>query len=146
MLAVRTASRAVSKIKSRFSVLRSEKYDFPWPEDGSPMESVDYELTVNKFRRRSIKSLKMDPKCDLQKIPGVGGNIAQDLRDIGIRSVADLKGKDPEKLYEQSNRFAGATQDRCLLYVFREAVYFAETDNPNPEKLKWWNWKDKKQI
>jgi len=136
-------SLAVSKIKSRFSALRSEKYDFLWPEDGSQMESVDFELAVNKFRRRSMESLKIDPDCDLQKIPGVGKSIAQDLRDIGIRSVTDLKGKDPEKLYEQSNRFAGATQDRCLLYVFREAVYFAETDNPDPEKLKWWNWKDK---
>jgi len=37
---------------------------------------------------------------------------------------------------KQSNRFAGVTQDRCLLYVFRCAVYFAETENPEPEKLK----------
>jgi len=28
-----------------------------------------------------------------------------------------------------------------LLYVFRCAVYFAENKNPDPEKLKWWNWK-----
>jgi hypothetical protein len=34
-------------------------------------------------------------------------------------------------------------QDRCLLYVFRGAVYFAETDEDKREreKLKWWNWK-----
>jgi hypothetical protein len=25
----------------------------------------------------------------------------------------------------------------------RCAVYFAKTKNPDPEKLKWWNWKDK---
>jgi len=66
------------------------------------------------------------------------------LQNIGIHSIATLKGKNPEKLYEQSNRFAGVTQDRCLLYVFRCAVYFAGTDNPEPAKLKWWNWKDKK--
>ncbi|MFZ3074412.1 MAG: DUF4332 domain-containing protein [Minisyncoccales bacterium] len=94
-------------------------------------------------RTKDFKHLDMDQNCDLQKIPGVGKSIAQDLRDIGIRSVADLKGKNPEKLYEKSNRFAGVTQDRCLLYVFREAVYFAQTFNPDPEKLKWWNWKDK---
>lgn len=135
-------SLAISKIKSRFSVLRSEKYDFLWPEDGSRMDSIDSELMVKKFRRRSTKSLQMDPKCDLQKIPGVGRSIAQDLRDIGVGSIADLKGKDPKKLYEKSNRFAGVVQDRCLLYVFRAAVYFAETDNPDPEKLKWRNWKD----
>jgi len=37
-------------------------------------------------------------------------------------------------------------QDRCILYVFRCAVYFAETpaNEQNSEKLKWWNWKDQK--
>ncbi|WP_177734368.1 MULTISPECIES: helix-hairpin-helix domain-containing protein [Flavobacterium] len=36
--------------------------------------------------------------------------------------------------------------ERCLLYVFRCAVYFAETpmNRQDSEKLKWWNWKDKK--
>jgi hypothetical protein len=85
-----------------------------------------------------------NPQKELQQIPGVGKSIAEDLRNIGINSVADLKGKDPEKLYEMSNHFEGSIQDRCLLYVYREAVYFAENPNPDPEKLKWWNWKDKK--
>lgn len=87
----------------------------------------------------------MNFKSDLQKIPGVGKSISKNLRNIGIQSVADLKGKDPEKLYEKSNKFEGVAQDRCLLYVFREAVYFAEHKNPDSEKLKWWNWKDKNQ-
>jgi len=79
---------------------------------------------------------------DLETIPGVGKSIAEDLRNIGIQCVADLKGKNPEKLYELSNQFEGTVQDRCLLYVFRGAVYFAEHTRHNPEKLKWWNWKD----
>ncbi len=79
---------------------------------------------------------------DLQVIPGVGKSIARDLEEIGIRSVADLKGKNPEELYEKSNRLRGKIQDRCLLYVFREAVYFAENEERDPERLKWWNWKD----
>jgi len=79
-------------------------------------------------------------------IPGVGKSIAMDLYHIGIRQVNDLVGKDPHTLYDQSNRFAGCVQDRCLLYVFRCAVYFAETpaDKRDSEKLKWWNWKDGK--
>ena len=80
---------------------------------------------------------------ELRIIPGVGVSIANDLYDIGIRSLADLKGKDPELLYHQSNKYSGAVQDRCLLYVFRCAVYFAETPKgqQKPDKLKWWNWK-----
>ncbi|HRP30742.1 MAG TPA: helix-hairpin-helix domain-containing protein [Agriterribacter sp.] len=81
----------------------------------------------------------------LTTIPGVGKSIATDLYNIGIRDIYDLKGKDPEVLYNNSNLIAGCVQDRCLLYVFRCAVYFAETppDKQDPEKRKWWNWKDK---
>ena len=83
---------------------------------------------------------------ELTQIPGVGRSIANDLYNIGIKHIDDLKGKDPELLYDQSNRFAGCIQDRCLLYVFKCAVYYAETPvkKQDKEKLKWWNWKDKK--
>jgi len=35
-------------------------------------------------------------KDDLEIIPGIGKSIAKDLRNIGIQTIADLKGKDPE--------------------------------------------------
>ena len=79
---------------------------------------------------------------DLQSIPGVGPSIASDLRVIGIRRVADLRGRDPEQLYARSNALRGVQQDRCLLYVFRCAVYFATVAKPRPDRLKWWAWKD----
>jgi hypothetical protein len=83
---------------------------------------------------------------DLMSIPGVGKSIAYDLLHIGIKQVSDLKNKDPQELYDASNKYAGAVQDRCLLYVFRCAVYFASTpaQRQTKEKLKWWYWKDKK--
>lgn len=77
---------------------------------------------------------------DLISIPGVGKSISQDLQEIGINSVEDLKGKDPEALFDLSNKKVGVIQDRCLLYTFRCAVYFAGGGR-EPEKLKWWNWK-----
>lgn len=82
----------------------------------------------------------------LTSIPGVGKSIAKDLWNIGITKVSDLKGQSPEWIYEQSNKQVGVVQDRCLLYVFRCAVYYAETDEEHrdKEKLKWWNWKDKR--
>ncbi len=79
---------------------------------------------------------------ELKIIPGVGKSIANDLYSIGIRSVAGLRGKDPEKLYQHSNRLAGVVQDRCLLYVFHCAVYYASHTTHNPELLDWWKWKD----
>lgn len=90
----------------------------------------------------------MAGKKDMQSltiIPGVGKSIARDLWNVGIRKVSDLAGQDPEALYELSNKFCGTVQDRCLLYTFRCAVYYAGTPEKkqDPEKLKWWNWKDK---
>ena len=80
----------------------------------------------------------------LTEIPGVGNSIANDLWNIGITSVGELKGRDPQELYDLSNKFAGVVQDPCLLYTFRCAVYYASTDKKkqDPEKLKWWNWKE----
>ncbi len=82
----------------------------------------------------------------LMLIPGVGKSIAMDLYKLGIRQLDDLKGKNPNQLYEQSNRLAKTVQDPCLLYTFRCAVYFAETEVhlQEPVKLKWWYWKDGK--
>jgi hypothetical protein len=84
------------------------------------------------------------PVDELQTIPGVGPSIAADLRRIGISRVAQLRNADPRRLYERSNAKAGVVQDRCLLYVFRCATYYASRPVHEPEKLKWWNWKDRR--
>jgi len=81
---------------------------------------------------------------DLQVIPGVGPSLARDLRDLGVGSVAALRRRNPERLYAALNRLRGSRQDPCVRYVFRCAVYFARTSTPQPELLKWWNWKDRK--
>jgi hypothetical protein len=80
--------------------------------------------------------------ADLETIPGVGPNIASDLRDLGFFSVEDLAGADAEKMYRDLVSFRGAAVDRCVLYVFRCAVYYAGAKKHDPELLKWWNWKD----
>jgi len=79
---------------------------------------------------------------DFRRIPGVGKAIAVDLWDLGLRSVDDLRGQSPDDLYARLEVLAGQHVDRCMLYVLRCAVYFAETAQPDPERLKWWNWKD----
>ena len=80
---------------------------------------------------------------DLQTIPGIGPSMAQDLRDLGIYSVADLSGHDPELMYKRLCQMHGMHIDRCVLYVFRCAVYFATQEEHEPELLKRWNWVDK---
>jgi len=94
---------------------------------------------VKEFPSPKVSALK-----ELQKIPGVGKSIANDLWNIGITSIIDLIDRDPEKLYNESNKLVGVLQDRCLLYVFRCAVYFASNEKHEKSKLLWWNWTDEK--
>ena len=81
-------------------------------------------------------------KTELQTIPGVGKKTEQDLIRLGYTTIESLKGQNPEEIYRKDCETRGFLIDRCQLYVYRCAVYFAETKNPEPEKLKWWNWKD----
>ena len=80
---------------------------------------------------------------ELTLIPGVGRDIADDLIEMGITRVGQLKNKDPEKLYSKSNREKGVVQDKLVLYTFRCAVYFASNEKHEEEKLKAKYWKDK---
>ena len=84
-----------------------------------------------------------DTLRELRRIPGVGPAVAGDLVRLGIRRVADLRGRDPEELYERLCEDQGVRVDRCMLYTFRCAVYFASEPDPEPELLLWWSWKDR---
>lgn len=79
---------------------------------------------------------------EFKRIPGVGDKVAQDLWNLGYRSVPELSNQDPEIMYRRLCEHQGAHVDRCMLYVFRCAVYFASNEEHDPELLKWWNWKD----
>ena len=79
---------------------------------------------------------------DLQTLPGVGPSIARDFRSLGIREVKDLRGKNPEKLYLKMEKLQGRHIDRCVLYPFRGAIYFAEHPNA-PRTRNWWHFADK---
>jgi hypothetical protein len=79
---------------------------------------------------------------ELRTIPGVGKSISIDLWNLGIRSVNDLRKKNPERLYDRHCKQKKMIVDRCMLYVLRCAVYYASEKKPKPELLLWWNWKD----
>jgi len=78
----------------------------------------------------------------LQSLAGIGPSLATDLRDLGYREPADLRGEDPERMYRDLIALRGTPIDRCVLYVFRCAVHQAEAPDGDPELRKWWRWKD----
>jgi len=80
---------------------------------------------------------------ELQTIPGIGPSMSQDLRDLGFYKIEDLVGQDPERMFKRLRLMHDINMDRCVLYVFRCAVYYATEQRHEPELLKWWNWKDR---
>ena len=101
------------------------------------------ERKVKSLKAGQMELFEREKVEDLQRIPGIGANMEQHLNNIGIRCVADLKGRDPEELYHLDCLKKGFQDDKCVLYVFRCAVYYAEHEQPDPKKLKWWYWKDR---
>lgn len=81
-------------------------------------------------------------RSPLEIIPGVGVATVEDLNRLGIFEVEQLKSQDPQRMYDDISALDGVKHDRCVLYVFRCAVYYASHRKHDPEKLKWWNWKD----
>jgi hypothetical protein len=78
---------------------------------------------------------------ELQTISGIGKACALDLWNIGIRSIKELKDKNPAVLYDKLNTSSGVKHDICMLYTFRCAVYFVSEKHHDKQKLNWWYWK-----
>ena len=57
--------------------------------------------------------------------------------------MADFERRDPEQLYQRLCVLQGEPVDRCVLYVFRCAVYYATEERHDPELLLWWSWKNR---
>ena len=79
---------------------------------------------------------------DLKTIPGIGVKIELLLNDVGVTSVEDMKKANPQQLYSDLCDTKASPVDRCVLYVFRCAKYYVSHKRHDPERLKWWNWKD----
>ncbi len=88
--------------------------------------------------------IKKDVLEEFREMPGVGKAVANDLWDLGYRSISSLKPENPELMYENLCEYQGKKVCRCMLYVFRLSVYYANTPESkrNPHLLKWQNWKD----
>ena len=60
-------------------------------------------------------STRTKTNTDLRTIPGVGPSIEIDLVDLGIRAVQELKGRNPDQLYDDLCRLRGERIDDRLV-------------------------------
>jgi len=73
---------------------------------------------------------------ELEDLPNIGPKMAADFRLLGITKPAQLKGKDPYRLYDALCRATGMRQDPCVLDVFIAATRFMGGDPARP----WWHY------
>jgi hypothetical protein len=73
---------------------------------------------------------------ELTSIPNVGPAVAAKLERLGIERPEDLRGRDPEALFERLALLDGRPHDPCLLDTFSAAVDFAEGGPARP----WWEY------
>lgn len=77
----------------------------------------------------------------LKRIPGMDIASVRDLIDIGVQDVDELRGRAPEALFEEVLNLREQTPAERLHYI-RMAVYYAETEDPDPRLLQAWKWAD----
>ena len=75
-----------------------------------------------------------DDVSALEHIPNVGPAIAAALRRLGIRSPADLTGRDAYELYDRLCGLDGKRHDPCVMDVFLAAVDYMNGGPPT----RWW--------
>jgi len=64
------------------------------------------------------------------------------FRVLEIEETEQLVGKEGDNFYLDYCVESGGVADKVILYEMRAAVYFANTQKPDPKKLRWWYWKD----
>lgn len=87
----------------------------------------------------TIKAPKAASAADcrsLEQLPNIGPALAADLRLIGIRTPADLRGKEAFVLYRQLCTATGQRQDPCVLDTFMAAIDFMGGAPAAP----WWRY------
>ena len=82
----------------------------------------------------------------IEEVPGVGPGVASDFARIGITTVAQMRRRNPERVYEalrDANTAIGKRTHKNFLYLMRMVCYYAR-DGRDPALLKWNAWTDAK--
>ena len=76
----------------------------------------------------------------LSDLRGIGKKMLEDFELLGIKSVADLRGRDADELYLRVCGLTGTRQDPCVLDTYRCAIEQARNPSLPVEQCDWWYW------
>jgi pathogenicity locus Cdd1 protein len=77
---------------------------------------------------------------ELRDLVSVGPAMLEDFDLLGIKSVAQLRRRSPQRMYENLCRLKGQRIDPCCLDVFVAAVAQAKDPQLPIEQRQWWYW------
>lgn len=79
-------------------------------------------------------------KRQLTELVSVGPATLKDFELLGIRSVDQLKNRNPQRMYRELCRLRKQRIDPCCLDVFVAAVAQAKDPDLPIEQRQWWYW------
>ncbi|MCC5807830.1 MAG: hypothetical protein JJU00_16005 [Opitutales bacterium] len=97
------------------------------------------EFQPSKRRKKKVDTEALH--SPLNRIPGMRIEVVRDLIDIGMGQIEELRGRSPETLFEEVQNLRENTA-RERLFSIRMAVYYAETEDPDPSLLQPHRWAD----
>lgn len=78
--------------------------------------------------------VRRDQLHTLTDLPNVGPAMARDLQRLGFDHPDQLRGRNPQDLYDRLCALTGLRQDPCVLDVFVSVIRFMDGEEPRP----WW--------
>ena len=77
---------------------------------------------------------------ELKDLVSIGPAMLEDFELLGVRSVAQLRRRSPERMYRQLCRIRKQVIDPCCLDTFMAAVAQAKDPSLPTEQRQWWYW------
>jgi hypothetical protein len=76
----------------------------------------------------------------LKDLVSIGPAMLEDFELLGIHNVAQLKRRNPQRMYRELCRIRNQVIDPCCLDTFVAAVAQAKDPNLPIEQRQWWYW------
>ena len=74
-------------------------------------------------------------KSELLTLKNVGPATVQDLALLGITTIDQLKGQNPDQLFKRLQHITGHQQNPCVWDIFAAIIYQAQTG----QAVDWWH-------
>jgi predicted GIY-YIG superfamily endonuclease len=100
------------------------------------IKALDRQEKLTMIKRDRSLAKRMREVARLEDVPNVGPSIANDFRQLGIATPAELSGRDPYLMYDELCRVTGVRHDPCVLDTFIAAVRYMEGAPKRP----WWKY------